>query len=175
MSQVMSKQLVSSSEGSAKRQCRAVTAPLWTVQILLALIFLFAGTNDPELNRQVPPRLTNDDIAALADPLNVPAVAAVAASFNRNGVAVYNGASFDGTIAGVSANYPAVRSAKIAAGTFFDQAAVDARSRVAVLGSKVRESLFRDEDPIGRRIRINDIGFEVVGVMAEKGGDRYDA
>src|SRR5215212_10212120 len=81
------------------------------------LIFLFAGTNDPELNRQVPPRLTNDDIAALADPLNVPAVAAVAASFNRNGVAVYNGASFDGTIAGVSANYPAVRSAKIAAGT----------------------------------------------------------
>ena len=43
MSQVMSKQLVSSSEGSAKRQGRAVTATLWTVQILLALLFLFAG------------------------------------------------------------------------------------------------------------------------------------
>jgi uncharacterized membrane protein YphA (DoxX/SURF4 family) len=43
MSKVMSKQLVSSSEGSAKRKARAVTATLWTVQILLALLFLFAG------------------------------------------------------------------------------------------------------------------------------------
>ncbi len=44
MSQVMSKQLVSNNEGSAKRKARAVTATLWTIQILLALIFLFAGS-----------------------------------------------------------------------------------------------------------------------------------
>lgn len=44
MSQVLSKQPVSSNEGSAKRQGRAVTATLWTIQILLALIFLFAGS-----------------------------------------------------------------------------------------------------------------------------------
>jgi putative ABC transport system permease protein len=37
------------------------------------LVFLFPGTNDPEQNRRVPPRLTNEDVAALADPLNVPA------------------------------------------------------------------------------------------------------
>lgn len=47
------------------------------------LVFLFAGTNDPETNRRVPPRLTNEDIAAIADPLNVPAVAAVCAEFSR--------------------------------------------------------------------------------------------
>ncbi len=44
MSQVISKQLVSNSDGSAKRKARAVTATLWTVQILLALLFLFAGS-----------------------------------------------------------------------------------------------------------------------------------
>jgi uncharacterized membrane protein YphA (DoxX/SURF4 family) len=44
MSQVMSKQLMSSSKGPAKRKARVVTATLWTVQILLALIFLFAGS-----------------------------------------------------------------------------------------------------------------------------------
>lgn len=43
MSQVMSKQLMSSSQSSAIRQSRAGTVTLWTVQILLALIFLFAG------------------------------------------------------------------------------------------------------------------------------------
>jgi putative ABC transport system permease protein len=135
------------------------------------LIFLFGGTNDPEKNRAVPPELTNEDVAALADPLNAPAIAAAAGSFSRNGTIVYSGASFDGTVAGVSANFPQVRNAKIDLGSFFDQNAVEARSRVAVLGAKVRESLFREEDPIGRRIRINDVSFEVIGVMAAKGGN----
>src|SRR5689334_9650612 len=110
------------------------------------LIFLFGGTNDPEKNRAVPPELTNDDVAALADPLNVPAIAAVAPVFSRGGTIVFGGASFDGTIAGVSANFPAVRNVKMASGGFFDQSAVDARSRVAVLGSRVRESLFPEEE-----------------------------
>ena len=135
------------------------------------LIFLFGGTNDPEKNRAVPPELTNDDVAALSDPLNVPAVAAAAAVFSRGGTIVFSGASFDGTIAGVSANFPAVRNVKMASGGFFDQSAVDARSRVVVLGSRVRESLFPEEEPVGRRIRINDVSFEVVGVMAPKGGN----
>ncbi len=43
MSQLMSKQLMSSSHSSGKRQGRAGTVTLWTVQILLALIFLLAG------------------------------------------------------------------------------------------------------------------------------------
>jgi putative ABC transport system permease protein len=69
------------------------------------LVFLFAGTNDPETNRRVPPRLTNEDIAAIADPLNVPAVAAVCAEFSRRALTTYGGASYDALIAGVSANY----------------------------------------------------------------------
>lgn len=44
MSQVMSKQLIDSSIGAVKRQGRVVSVTLWTVQILLALIFLFAGS-----------------------------------------------------------------------------------------------------------------------------------
>src|SRR5262245_63778005 len=46
------------------------------------LIFLFAGTNDQRINREVPPKLTNEDVAAIADPLNVPAVSAVCALFS---------------------------------------------------------------------------------------------
>jgi putative ABC transport system permease protein len=135
------------------------------------LVFLFGGTNNPEQNRRVPPELTNDDIAALADPLQVPAAAAVAAAFTRSALMAYAGASFDGRVSGVTSNYVAVRSAKIELGSFFDQQAVEARSRVAVLGSNVRAALFRDDEPIGQRIRINDISFEVVGVMAAKGGN----
>nr|MCU0494644.1 ABC transporter permease [Chloroflexaceae bacterium] len=55
------------------------------------LIFLFAGTNDQEANRRTPPRLTNEDLAAIADPLNVPAVAAVAPQFSRRGNITHQG------------------------------------------------------------------------------------
>jgi putative ABC transport system permease protein len=64
-----------------------------------------------------------------------------------------------------------VRNAKVAEGVFFDQSAIDARSRVAVLGSEVRTTLFRNDNPIGRRIRVNDVSFEVIGVMAPRGGN----
>ncbi len=135
------------------------------------LVFVFAGTNDPEQNRRVPPELTNADVAALADPLNLPAAAAVCATLTRGGLIAYAGASFDGRVAGVTSNYLAVRNAKVEQGSFFDQQAVEARSRVAVLGANVRTTLFRDEDPLGRRIRINDVSFEVIGVLAAKGGN----
>jgi putative ABC transport system permease protein len=135
------------------------------------LIFLFGGTNSPEQNRLVPPRLTNEDIAALADPLNVPAARAVTAQLTRGAVMVYSGASYDGRVGGVTPNYPEVRSAAVETGQFFDQSAQEARSRVAVLGADVRDALFRDEDPLGKRIRINDVAFEVIGVMARRGGN----
>jgi len=135
------------------------------------LVFLFAGTNDPETNRRVPPRLTNEDIAAIADPLNVPAVAAVCAELSRRALTTYGGASYDALIAGVSANYLQVRNARVAVGSFFDERALELRSREAVLGHRVAQRLFPNgADPIGQRIRINGIGFQVIGVMAERGG-----
>jgi putative ABC transport system permease protein len=135
------------------------------------LIFLFGGTNDPDQNRRVPPVLTNGDVAAIADPLNVPAAVAVATEFTRGGTITFAGDSFDGRVAGVSANFPDVRNAQVEQGSFFDQNAVDGRSRVAVLGANVWASLFGDDYPVGRRIRINNISFEVIGVMEQKGGN----
>ncbi len=135
------------------------------------LIFLFGGTNDPETNRRVPPKLTNEDVAAIADPLNVPAVAAVAPEFSRRALVTRSAASYDALIAGVTPNYLSVRNAEVASGLFFDDQAVNLRSRVAVLGHSVAERLFSDgSDPLGQRIRINDVSFRVIGVMRERGG-----
>jgi putative ABC transport system permease protein len=135
------------------------------------LIFLFAGTNDPEQNRQVPPRLTNEDIAAISDPLNVPAVRAVAAEFSRRALVSHRATSYDALIAGVTPNYPQVRNGQVASGVFFDDQAIQLRSRVAVLGFQVGNTLFPDgAEPVGERIRINGVIFRVIGVMAERGG-----
>ncbi|MCG8348583.1 MAG: ABC transporter permease [Chloroflexales bacterium] len=135
------------------------------------LIFLFGGTNDPEQNRRVPPRLTNEDVAAISDPLNAPAVAVVAPEFSRRALVTYSATSYDALIAGVTPEYLEVRNAQVAEGVFFDQQALGLRSRMAVLGYRVAENLFPDgSDPIGQRIRINGVMFRVIGVMAERGG-----
>jgi putative ABC transport system permease protein len=135
------------------------------------LIFLFGGTNDQETNRRVPPRLTNEDVAAISDPLNVPAVAAVAPEYSQRALVTHRATSYDARIAGVTPAYPQVRNAEVETGGFFDSQAVQARSRVAVLGFQVANTLFPEQpDPLGERIRINNVAFRVVGIMQERGG-----
>src|SRR5262245_2305972 len=74
------------------------------------------------------------------------------------------------TVLGTTPDWPIVRRYPLAAGRFFSEAENDARARVAVIGAETRTSLFADSiDPIGRTIRINQIPFEIVGVLASKG------
>jgi putative ABC transport system permease protein len=57
----------------------------------------------------------------------------------------------------------------VANGTFFDDEDVRGSGRVAVLGNTVARALFPSEDPVGAQIRIRDVPFTVIGVLAPKG------
>ena len=46
---------------------------------------------------------------------------------------------------------------------------VRAVARVAIIGQTVRANLFGAADPVGEHIRINNVPFEVIGVLQEKG------
>ena len=73
---------------------------------------------------------------------------------------------------------PATRNWPVRAGTFFDRRDLDSYAAVAALGQNVADALFPGEDdPIGRYILVNDIPFQVIGVMSSKGsisGDEDD-
>jgi ABC-type antimicrobial peptide transport system permease subunit len=56
----------------------------------------------------------------------------------------------------------------LAAGTFFDDEHTDHAARVVVIGETVWRALFPDIDPIGERVRIQNLDFEVIGVLAAK-------
>jgi putative ABC transport system permease protein len=69
--------------------------------------------------------------------------------------------------------------ANITKGRFINNIDIEQRRKVAVIGKRVYEILFeKDEDPLGKYIRINGIYFQVVGVFAPKnqnmnfGGDK---
>ncbi|MBN2370114.1 MAG: ABC transporter permease [Vicinamibacteria bacterium] len=73
------------------------------------------------------------------------------------------------SVLGVSVEYPIIRDWPTVNGTFFDQREQNAKSKVAVLGQTVAAQLFGDDDPIGREIRVRNVPFKIIGVLARKG------
>ncbi len=72
-------------------------------------------------------------------------------------------------IMGVSTEYPLIRAWGVESGTFFDVADQRAIRKVAVLGRTVADALFPDGDAVGREVRLRDVPFKVIGVLAKKG------
>jgi putative ABC transport system permease protein len=74
------------------------------------------------------------------------------------------------TLFGVGASYPSVDSAiKVQEGIFYDQAADDSLSQVAVIGPDIRDTLFGSEDAVGKSIKIKGLDFRVIGVSEKRG------
>ena len=114
--------------------------------------------------------LSLSDVDALSDPYNVPAVSEVAAVAQTTQELVNGGNNSRAPVSGVTTNYFAVNNIEeLDSGDFFSQQDYDNKSRVIVLGYDVAESLFDDEYPVGNSIRVNGVGYEVVGVLAESG------
>jgi putative ABC transport system permease protein len=70
---------------------------------------------------------------------------------------------------GVAPGYQAIKRWDIARGRFFDDDDTEHDARVVVIGETVRRELFPDSDPLGEPVRINGLGYAVIGVLAPKG------
>lgn len=68
-----------------------------------------------------------------------------------------------------SSDYPMALNHKVREGRFFTKAEENAFSRVVVLGSDVAKTLFGNISPISDKIKINGVGFTVIGVLEPKG------
>jgi putative ABC transport system permease protein len=73
------------------------------------------------------------------------------------------------TVRGTSPAFPSVRRFRLRAGRFFDEADDRVGSRVAVLASRVADTLFPSESAVGHEIRIRGVPFDVIGVLESKG------
>ncbi len=66
-----------------------------------------------------------------------------------------------------------VEGTNIILGRDFTDAEVKSQARVAVLGYKITQDLFGDENPIGKTIRIKKTNFKVIGVLEERGSQTF--
>jgi putative ABC transport system permease protein len=72
-------------------------------------------------------------------------------------------------VMGTEPAFARIRHWQTTEGQFYGMAEMRRSARVAVLGSTVRRDLFGSESPIGKRLFINRVPFEVMGVLEERG------
>ncbi len=82
---------------------------------------------------------------------------------------VYGNQNWSTRLRGVSPEYLEIRRWGISAGSAFSQREVDSAANVCLIGRTVIENLFGEEDPLGKTIRVQNIPFRVIGVLAPKG------
>ncbi len=77
------------------------------------------------------------------------------------------------SIQGVGIEYPQVRNWTVEDGDFFMEGDVKSATRVCILGKTVARQLFGSDSPVGTTIRIRNMPFRVLGVMAPKGTSAF--
>ena len=123
-----------------------------------------SGTGDTGTNT-----LTVEDLDAIKR--EVPSVSMVTPSVNARSQLVAGNMNWNTAVTGVSEQYPEIRKWPVASGSFFTDADVRTAARVIVIGQTLADNLFPGTDPIGQDIRVMNLPFRIVGVMARKGQD----
>jgi len=89
----------------------------------------------------------------------------------RDVMQIVNGnRNWNGPVNGISPGYLVIRDWEYTSGGPFTQVDVDSAARVALIGQTTAENLFdAGEEPVGATIRIKNVPFRIVGVLAPKG------
>jgi len=114
--------------------------------------------------------LTVDDLDAIKR--EVPSVSMVTPSVNARSQLVAGNMNWNTNVTGVSEQYPDIRKWPVANGSFFTDADVRTAARVIVIGQTLADNLYPGTDPIGQDLRVMNLPFRVVGVLAAKGQDQ---
>jgi putative ABC transport system permease protein len=112
------------------------------------------------------PTLTLGDLAAIAA---LPSVTAVAPMYYGTAQLVHGAQNWLAPVQGTTPGFFEVRDWPFEAGQSFDEEDLRAGARKAVVGATIVERVFLGEDPVGRTLRIRNVPFVVVGVLARKG------
>ncbi len=75
------------------------------------------------------------------------------------------------SIKGGNEYYLGIEGWEVEKGSPFSAKQVDEAARVCLIGKTIAEKLYPGQDPIGQDIRIKDVAFTVIGVLAPKGAD----
>lgn len=132
------------------------------------ILFIVPGTDKARRQTfEVPKTLVLSDAKAIKEAVS--SVQSVIPQLQNQLTTIYQGANTTALVMGTSDAYPIVRNHDVAKGRFLSQQDIQRGNLVAVLGTDLAKRLVGSENPIGKRIRIKNLNFEVIGLMEEKG------
>ncbi|MFH1413026.1 MAG: ABC transporter permease [bacterium] len=88
-------------------------------------------------------------------------------------LATYRNESRKAFILGTTAGYVDIDASEVAQGRWFTDVEDKTLAQVAILGYKMAEKLFGNQDPIGKFVKIRKEKFIVIGIMEERGAIMY--
>jgi putative ABC transport system permease protein len=133
------------------------------------LIGVFPGRTSEQVGGSkagVQVRLTLEDVDRLW--ATVPGVSHIAPGMFKQVNVASDEHMYSWQINGYRAEIADILKLDVDQGSFFTDQDDENRAHVAVIGSEAKTKLFGGRYPIGQRIRLNGIGFEVIGVLEPK-------
>ncbi len=100
---------------------------------------------------------------------NLPNIASSSPMVRSSYVVVYGNKNWTTQVYGVTGDYEKVSNLPVSEGRYWTEQEYNGRERVAVIGKTIADNLFGSEDPIGKKLRINNDPFTVIGILQEKG------
>jgi len=113
--------------------------------------------------------LKEKDLNLIKSKANVPNAKYIMPMVVGAGQAVYGSNVYQVAVFGSGELVPEIFSITPDKGYFFTADDVRSRSAVVVIGYKVKQRLFLQEEAVGQKIRIKNTTFKVIGVLPEKG------
>jgi len=123
------------------------------------------------------PTLTWEDLKAIQT--EIPSVRYAAPVLRATAQVLTEEQNWTTSVTGTTPAYFEIRNWPVARGALFSQSEIDGGAKVALLGQTVVDKLYGAYvDPVGQMVRIMNVPFQVVGVLAKKGqspmGQDYD-
>ncbi|MFA6015022.1 MAG: ABC transporter permease [Gallionellaceae bacterium] len=125
-----------------------------------------AGVGPGMMTGQTPREITLDDAEAL---LRSPAIKRIAPLTIGSATLSLDALNREVVVAGSTASLLAVRHMDIGMGRFLPDGDIHESASVCVLGNKIKQELFGNEQAVGKWVRLGDRRFRVIGIMAAQG------
>lgn len=133
------------------------------------MLYVFPGgsrTDERRLRNNAAPSLTMADAMALNA---LPSLNGSAPTLQGSFKVAAGNETSSFMVFGVTPDMFKIRNWKIEQGSVFSEADVRAASRMVVIGQKVADQFFYKADPLGKMLRIENVAFQVVGVLHGEG------
>lgn len=116
-------------------------------------------------------RFTDEDIESVSQQIEGVEYLTARYYVRGNRVVLYKNEKASFSIRSVHPDHKYLENTIMQSGRFLNELDLIEKRKVAVIGQKVNETLFKEEDPLGKWINVNGIMYKVIGVFEDVGGE----